>query len=419
MPRMGNAVYDCMNIDERASSHRVGKWSLALMFVILSAGIFLRAWPTTGFHGVGYDEGIYARYVKTALKEGIWNYPDIARAYVKWQEERSDAVVPATRIGFLLPASALAAVSRLDPLTALRCISLVSSVLLLLATAIIAYRLGGSERMLLLTVLMAAAPLQIHLAQRSLADGYFAFWAVLCAWFLWENLQTPKHKGWLAGYGFGLFVLVLTKENAAFVFAALIIVSIVFASFKLGRGSVFLFVVSFLAPALAVLTLAALVGGIGEWISFYRMFVQKSAALSYPILFQDGAWYRYLIDFTLLSPLVTVLALGALFQIDRESRPDVFWALFLGASYGLMSAVPYGMSLRFAAYWDLPLRWLALSQVLQMAKKPPRIRPLFALAGVILILAAVDLFQYWRYFVHAQIYDPVSFQLLRASRLIK
>ena len=84
-----------------------------------------------------------------------------------------------------------------------------------------------------------------------------------------------------------------------------------------------------------------------------------------------------------------------------------------------MSAVPFGMSLRFAAYWDLPLRWLALSQVLQVAEKLPRIRPLFALAGVILILAAVDLFQYWRYFVHAQIYDPVSFQLLHASRLIK
>ena len=32
---------------------------------------------------------------------------------------------------------------------------------------------------------------------------------------------------------------------------------------------------------------------------------------------------------------------------------------------------------------------------------------------------AIDLFQYWRYFVHGQIYDPVSFQLLRASRLIK
>jgi hypothetical protein len=35
------------------------------------------------------------------------------------------------------------------------------------------------------------------------------------------------------------------------------------------------------------------------------------------------------------------------------------------------------------------------------------------------VLCAVDLFQYWRYFMHGEIYDPVSFQLLHAAKLIK
>ena len=82
-----------------------------------------------------------------------------------------------------------------------------------------------------------------------------------------------------------------------------------------------------------------------------------------------------------------------------------------------MSTASYGMSLRYAAYWDLPLRWLAASQVLQLSERLPRIKPLFVLAGLILILAAVDLFQYWRYFVHAGIYDPVTFNLIYASKL--
>src|ERR1700730_1481502 len=107
-------------MDNHPSSGGLTKYSLALLVVILAMGIFLRAWPSTGFHRVGYDEGIYRGYVQTAVKEGIWNYSDIVRAYVKWQEERSDALVPATRIGFLLPASALAAIGHLDPLTALR-----------------------------------------------------------------------------------------------------------------------------------------------------------------------------------------------------------------------------------------------------------------------------------------------------------
>ena len=32
---------------------------------------------------------------------------------------------------------------------------------------------------------------------------------------------------------------------------------------------------------------------------------------------------------------------------------------------------------------------------------------------------AKDLFEYWRHFVHGGIYDPVTFELLRASKLIK
>jgi 4-amino-4-deoxy-L-arabinose transferase-like glycosyltransferase len=266
---------------------------------------------------------------------------------------------------------------------------------------------------------MAVAPLQIHLAQRSLIDGYFAFWAVVCAWFLWESLQNPEQKAWLFAYGVSLFVLVLTKENAAFVFLTLLGVLVVFAICRLGRPSLALILMSAIAPALAVAVLAGLVGGVREWIAFYSMFIQKSRLLPYPIRFQDGAWYRYLVDFTLLSPCVVALVFGALFQLKKESKPEIFWSLFLGASFVVMSSVPYGMSLRFAAYWDFPLRWLAASQVLQLARKFPRIGPAILRTVVILILAAIDLFQYWRYFVHGGIYDPVSFHLLHASKLIK
>jgi 4-amino-4-deoxy-L-arabinose transferase-like glycosyltransferase len=406
-------------MDEHALSPRLTKWSLGLLILILGAGIFLRAWPSTGFHQVGYDEGVYARYVKTVLREGIWSYPEVVTAYVQWQKERPDAVVPPMRVGFLVPAVVLAEIFGLKPLTALHGVALASSILLLLATAVIGYRLGDTKRMLVLTALIAVAPLQIHLAQRSLVDGCFAFWAVLCAWFLWENLQRPGQRGWLFAYGASLVALVLTKENAAFVFLALVTVAVVFGAFKLGRLDWPLVAVSVIAPGLAVLFLMMLVGGVGEWISFYRAFVQKSATLPYALRLQDGAWYRYLVDFTLLSPCIVVLAFGALFQIRKESKPDIFWSVFLGASFIVMSSVPNGMSLRFAAYWDMPLRWLAASQLLLLSGRFPRIKPWMILLGLVLILAAVDLFQYWRYFVHGGIYDPVSLHLFRASRLIK
>src|SRR4030088_1066467 len=234
MARMETALFGRAQMDTQATPHRLGKWSLALIIVILSGGIFLRVWPTSGVPNGGYDEGIYSTYVAMAQKDGLWNYGDVVRAYLESQAKRPDAIVPATRVGFLVPAAAVAEITGLKPLAALHAVSLASSILLLLATAVIGFRQGGDARMLVLTSLMAVAPLQIHLAQRSLIDGYFAFWAVLCAWFLWENLESPRQKGWLAAYGFSFVALVLTKGNAAFVFLALIIVSGAFAFFKSG-----------------------------------------------------------------------------------------------------------------------------------------------------------------------------------------
>jgi 4-amino-4-deoxy-L-arabinose transferase-like glycosyltransferase len=405
---------------EIPSSRSLTKYSCTLLVVILGAGVFLRAWPSTGSHHIGFDEGIYSTYVGIAQKDGVWHYGNVVRAYVQSQAKHSQAFVPATRIGFLWPASVLAATCHLDPLAALHYVSLFSSILLLLAVAAIGYRLGAdSPHLLILTALMAVAPLQIHLAQRSLIDGYFAFWAILCAWFLWENLQHPERTGWLFAYGVSLFVLVLTKENAAFVFFALVAVLIVLAVFKFGRATLRLVLMSILAPALAVAVLTGLVGGIHDWIAFYSLFVQKSRLLSYPVRFQDGAWYRYIVDFILLSPLVMAFAIGRIFQLERRAVADVFWGLFVGFSFVAMSSVSYGMSLRFAAYWDVPLRWLAASEVIQLTRKLPRVSPVISNTAILLTLVAVDLFQYWRYFMHGGIYDPVSFELLRASRLIK
>jgi len=416
--RTGSAVSLGTDMPERASL-RLTKWSLALLIVILSAGIFLRVWPSAGLKGVGIDERDYAAYVGKGVKYGLSNYGRVVDEFIASQVEQAKAVVPATRIGLIWPATVLGRIGNLDPLRALRLMSHLSTILLLIATAIFGYRFGSIHQMLVVATLMAVAPLQIALAQRALGDAYFAFLAVLCAWFFLESLRAPQSIGWLVAYGFAFVLLVLTKENAAFVCIALMGTWFCFFAAGVGRRSFALPLVTFIAGALAVIILASLLGGLGEWITFYRMYATKSAGIPYVVQFQGGAWYRYLVDFTLLSPVIVVLVFGRIFNIDKESRADFFCALLLGFSFVAMSAVSGGMSLRFAAYWDFPLRWLAASQVLQLSGKLPRIKPFFGLAGLILILVAVDLFQYWRYFVHARIYDPVTFQLFYASGLFK
>jgi len=61
------------------------------------------------------------------------------------------------------------------------------------------------------------------MSQHALVDGFFAFWALLNLWLLWENLHAPRDWRWLLPYTIGLSFMVVTKENAAFVYFALLV----------------------------------------------------------------------------------------------------------------------------------------------------------------------------------------------------
>ena len=85
-----------------------------------------------------------------------------------------------------------------------------------------AWRMAGRGVGLGVFALCACSPLMIHMSQHALIDGFFALWATLALWGLWETLRHPEQSGWLVLYGAGLLAMVLTKENAFFVYVALV-----------------------------------------------------------------------------------------------------------------------------------------------------------------------------------------------------
>jgi hypothetical protein len=205
-----------------------------VMATLLGLGILIRIYPSSGFIGVGFDEHGYMVFLKQIQAVGLRNYDTVVQAYIERQYQRPDAVVPATRIGFLAPAALASEWFHLSPFDALRAVAASAGVLSLVLTAFFAHRLGGVPSMVGVTALFATAPLQIHLSQRALIDGYFAFWALSALWLTWENLQTPRHRGWLYSYSLCLTMLVLTKENAAFVVFAIFLLLLLNRFFRFG-----------------------------------------------------------------------------------------------------------------------------------------------------------------------------------------
>ena len=92
---------------------------------------------------------------------------------------------------------------------------------------------------------------------------------------------------------------------------------------------------------------------------------------------------------------------------------------FLVLSFIFMASVTYGMSLRYAAYWDVLLCVLACSQILSLSRKFPKVRSTILTSGLILIVGTAGLSQYHRFFIKGEIYDPVTAALVRAADLQK
>jgi hypothetical protein len=241
---------------------------------------------------------------------------------------------------------------------------------------------------------------------------------MLALWSLWENLRSPGDWRWLILYVLALCACVITKENAFFVWLALIGIIAANRWFTFGRVTRETILATVLGPILGVSILVVLAGGIGSLIETYALSVSKNYTLDYAIQTGDGPWNRYLVDLLLVSPLVLLLAIGAVFTIRREQKVEWFFALFIAMSYLIMCNIKYGMNLRYANMWDLPLRVLAFSQLLSLSRLFPRAQN-WVLIGATSVLCLIEFHQYIILAVHFPLYELATQYLMYALKILK
>jgi hypothetical protein len=418
------------------SAHRLFNPSLVTLAIVLAIGLFLRLPPelfqpdTGALHFLqsihprpddqkgGYDERLYEAYAKAIGANGLTSYPDIVQAYIEKQKTLPGSFLPPLRFLYIFLAYVYHALFGTPERTALHYLSSIFSMLTLLLSAVFASRLGRASYILGVTALMAVAPTQLHMSQHGLIDGFFTFWAMLALWSLWENLRSPRDWRWLALYVFALCACVITKENAFFAWIAL--VGIVVANRWLAVGIVTreTIIATVLGPVLGVAILVMLAGGVGTLIETYALSVSKNYTLEYAIQTGDGPWHRYLVDLLLVSPIVLLLAIGALFTIQRKRKVEWFFLLFIIVSYLIMCNIKYGMNLRYANMWDLPLRVLAFSQLLFLARYFPKAQN-WLLIGATSLLCLIEFHQYIVLAVHFPLYELATQYLMYALKILK
>lgn len=367
---------------------------------------------------LGMDEGLYREYVNELIRDGLGSYPDIVQGYIRAQKKLPVAILPPVRFFYIFSAYSWHSVFGSEALRSLRDVAALFSVLTLGLTTIFTWRLRGPTSAIATAGLMAFAPTQIHMSQHALIDGFFAFWALLSLWLLWENLRTPHDWRCLVAYIASLSLLVLTKENSFFVWVAVVVLIAANRWVKFGTVTRELLLATIAGPLLGVVMLVFLAGGLNNLIETYRLLVSKASQMPYAILTGDGPWYRYLVDLLLVSPVVLILAFGSLFRLDRTKKPELFMSIFIAASYLVMCNVKYGMNLRYASIWDMPLRFLAFSSLVGLVAPLGRYRNI-ALGIAVALICAVELRQYYILAVQYPLYELITHDLMRALHILK
>lgn len=374
--------------------------------------------PQPMYAAQGFDEHLYREYVDTFSKHGLASYPLVVDAYIKEQAAAHKALLPPLRFLYIFAGTLWKNTCGTDALLALRNVSSLFSVLTLLAATGFAWRARNLPFAIGVAALVGFGPMPLHMSQHALADGFFAFWALLCLWMLWECFRNPRDWRWLIGYALSLCCLVLTKENAFFAFVGIGAIIVLNRWLAIGIVSRELLVATFLGPLVGVTILICLAGGLTSAITTYRDLVHEAEQLDYAVLTGDGPWYRYLIDLMLVSPIVLLLAAGAVLQLDGTKKLELFCTIFIAASYLVMCNVRYGMNLRYGNMWETPLRILALSQLSTLAFRLPKRRTLL-LTGAVALLCAVELRSYLTLTTQYPLYELVTEQLMRALQILK
>ena len=418
-----------------ASESHLRKIDIVLLAIIFAVGIFLRLTPHAfspgaslhsiavlhpqpAFNKIGFDEGLYREYVNALSKDGLGAYPDIVQGYIDVQKKLPGSILPPLRFLYIFTAYIWHSIFGSETLEALYQVAAFFSMLTLALATAFTWRMRGPTWAIAIAALMAVAPTQIHMSQHALVDGFFTFWALLVLWLFWENLQAPRDWRWLVGYIIALALLVLTKENSFFVWVALVVLLMTNRWLQFGTVTRELVIATVLGPLLGVVVLIFLAGGIGVFIQSYQLSVGKNFQLHYAILTGDGPWYRYLVDLLLVSPIVLILALGTVFRLNRAMKPELFMSIFIAASYLVMCNVKYGMNLRYANMWDLPLRFLAFSQIVMLASWIKQYRGVIIAVAVVL-LAAIEFHQYIVLAVRYPLYELITHDLLQALQILK
>jgi 4-amino-4-deoxy-L-arabinose transferase-like glycosyltransferase len=354
----------------------------------------------------------YMRFMSAVAKDGPRVFPSL---FDGWNADQHNWIFPPpSRIGFILTSAVFA---RLFGATAetLGALSLASFFAWIVINWFFARRRFGDTFALLFAALCASSPLLLGLSRALLTDTYTTLCLTMAVWSFLELVERPTSRRWLWIFGLSFAWVILVKELTvlvAFPLAAFVLVERFVRKTPLPLAR---FALALAVPALCTLPVFVLAAGSPATLFRTASIVLSSPATNdYAIKFCSGPWYRYLIDYLLISPWITVVSLCALGAVIVRWHSGLYErapAFFAVLAVGLVFEHGFFIkNVRYLAILELPMRVLVVWFLLVMFGRTQR--AIVIVAALVLALCVYDWVTYLDLWVKNGLYDPVTPHLI-------
>ncbi|MCX5704328.1 MAG: glycosyltransferase family 39 protein [Candidatus Omnitrophica bacterium] len=366
--------------------------------------------------GERVDEGYYLAYANHISHKGIGGYADLFSSYLG--NQKNWLFPNPLRAGFILLSSLFVTIFGSD-FFSLTYLSLFSYCILLFICFYFTRKYFDEKIAVLFTLLLAFSPLNMAMARRALIESTLNLFSILSIWLffgLLKNRSNWKYILFISVYSF----TILVKETAVLL-SSIFVIYLIFHKFVFKKG---VYLKDFLSTTLIPFAIAGfiyinLAGSLSNVIGTVKIVLASPETNQYAILFGSGPWFRYIIDYIILSPWVAILCIGFIFYYLLSKEYDektVYFLLVLIVPFLLFNI--FTKNIRYVMILDVPMR---LFSVLILKKLAEYKFPKYAFILIITLVITLSIFDYLNFrslFLREGIYDPVSFLLLRAKHII-
>lgn len=399
------------------------RWAIvALVFVVVSF-LFLNPLQKSQFGSPSSDESYYCQYASLVVHKGEKAFHGLVSWYASSDEARMHPAP--VRVGYILLSALLFKLFGVESFSILGWVSTISFILFLYVCFYYARKHFDLDTALLTVLFLASSPLMLGLSRRALVDSPVNLLWGLAVWLFLDVLSKPNRFSYTC-FLMTLFIAITFKETSLILIPFFVMAGII-GRRKGAAIKTFQIWGIIICPLIFIfLFYGWIYGGAGALKVAVMALAKTHFSSHYPnpyaIYYCSGPWFRYLLDFLLLTPIVTLLFIGYVgyLYVHRMALDfkKMYFMLYFVYVYGILSSLAHSKVVRFVVNLEMVMGLFAvlmLAEVFKGLDEQKRQRWL--------VYAAVGIFLYnWSSFVdlfyRQPLLDPISCHLLMLRHFI-